>query len=450
MSQQQLKKDIGFFAALTTVIGTVIGAGVFFKPTALYGVTGTASLGLLAWIIGGVLTVCAGLTAAELSAAIPETGGMMAYLKRTYGNLTAFLLGWAQTVIYFPANIAALAIIFGTQTVSLFGLDISEHKMLIIGISVAAATFVTLMNFLGAKAAGGIQMASTICKLLPLALIIIFGLLHKGDVTFQLLPIEAGPDKSFISALGSGLLATMFAYDGWIHVGNIAGEMKNPKTDLPKAIVLGLSAVMVIYLLINIAFLMVMSATSLAATDTPASEVATIIFGAMGGKLVTIGILISVFGTINGYIMTGMRIPYAMAVENKLPFSKWFARLTKHSKVPYNSGLFMLFVSIIMMVIGGFNTLTDMLVFVIWIFYTMTFLAVFILRKREPELVRPYKVPLYPIIPIIAIIGGLFIVINTLFTQTLLALSGIGLTLIGLPIYFTMRKKRPLIIDNNS
>ncbi|EJQ91312.1 APC family permease [Bacillus cereus] len=450
MSQQQLKKDIGFFAALTTVIGTVIGAGVFFKPTALYGVTGTASLGLLAWIIGGVLTVCAGLTAAELSAAIPETGGMMAYLKRTYGNLTAFLLGWAQTVIYFPANIAALAIIFGTQTVSLFGLDISEHKMLIIGISVAAATFVTLMNFLGAKAAGGIQMASTICKLLPLALIIIFGLLHKGDVTFQLLPIEAGPDKSFISALGSGLLATMFAYDGWIHVGNIAGEMKNPKTDLPKAIVLGLSAVMVIYLLINIAFLMVMSATSLAATDTPASEVATIIFGAMGGKLVTIGILISVFGTINGYIMTGMRIPYAMAVENKLPFSKWFATLTKHSKVPYNSGLFMLFVSIIMMVIGGFNTLTDMLVFVIWIFYTMTFLAVFILRKREPELVRPYKVPLYPIIPIIAIIGGLFIVINTLFTQTLLALSGIGLTLIGLPIFFTMRKKRPLIIDNNS
>ncbi|EEM56068.1 Amino acid permease domain protein [Bacillus thuringiensis serovar monterrey BGSC 4AJ1] len=111
---QQLKKDIGFFAALTTVIGTVIGAGVFFKPTAVYGATGTASLGLLAWIIGGILTICAGLTAVELSAAIPETGGMMAYLKRTYGNLTAFLLGWAQTVIYFPANIAALAIIFGT------------------------------------------------------------------------------------------------------------------------------------------------------------------------------------------------------------------------------------------------------------------------------------------------------------------------------------------------
>ncbi|MEI4802790.1 APC family permease [Bacillus sp. NPDC077411] len=441
MSQEQLKKEIGFFAALTTVIGTVIGAGVFFKPTALYGVTGSASLGLLAWVIGGILTVCSGLTAAELSAAIPETGGMMAYLKRTYGNLTAFLLGWAQTVIYFPANIAALAIIFGTQAVSLFGLNANEHKLMIIGVAIITAAFVTFMNSLGAKAAGGIQMVSTICKLVPLALLIIFGLLHKGDVTLQLFPVEAGPGKSFISALGSGLLATMFAYDGWIHVGNIAGEMKNPKRDLPKAIVIGLSTVMVVYLLINIAFLMVMSATALAGTDTPASQVATILFGAMGGKLVTIGILISVFGTINGYIMTGMRIPYAMALENKLPFSKWFATLSKNGHVPYNSGIFMLCVSIIMMVIGGFNTLTDMLVFVIWIFYTMTFVAVFILRKREPDLVRPYKVPLYPIIPIISILGGSFIVINTLFTQTLLALCGIGLTALGLPIYFAMRSK---------
>ncbi|MGG2014530.1 APC family permease [Bacillus sp. S10(2024)] len=441
MSQAQLKKEIGFFAALTTVIGTVIGAGVFFKPTALYGVTGSASLGLLAWVIGGILTVCSGLTAAELSAAIPETGGMMAYLKRTYGNLTAFLLGWAQTVIYFPANIAALAIIFGTQAVSLFGLNANEHKLMIIGVAVITAAFVTFMNSLGAKAAGGIQMVSTICKLVPLALLIIFGLLHKGDVTLQLFPVEAGPGKSFISALGSGLLATMFAYDGWIHVGNIAGEMKNPKKDLPKAIVIGLSTVMVVYLLINIAFLMVMSASALAGTDTPASQVATILFGAMGGKLVTIGILISVFGTINGYIMTGMRIPYAMALENKLPFSKWFATLSKNGHVPYNSGIFMLCVSVIMMVIGGFNTLTDMLVFVIWIFYTMTFVAVFILRKREPDLVRPYKVPLYPIIPLISIVGGSFIVINTLFTQTLLALCGIGLTALGLPIYYAMRNK---------
>ncbi|MFY4777061.1 APC family permease [Metabacillus sp. RGM 3146] len=441
MSQQHLKKEIGFFAALTTVIGTVIGAGVFFKPTAVYGFTGSSSLGLLAWVIGGILTICAGLTAAELSAAIPETGGMMAYLKRTYGNLTAFLLGWAQTVIYFPANIAALAIIFGTQAISLFGLSANDHKLMIVGIAIVTAIFLTFMNFLGAKAAGGIQTVATICKLIPLVLLIIFGMLHKGDVPFQLFPVEAGPDKAFLSALGSGLLATMFAYDGWILVGNIAGEMKNPKKDLPKAIILGLSAVMAIYLLINIAFLMVMSAGSLAGTDTPASQAAQIIFGSIGGKLVSIGILISVFGSINGYVMTGMRVPYAMAMENKLPFSKWFSVLTVNSRVPYNSGIFILLISIVMMLIGGFNTLTDMLVFVIWIFYTMTFAAVLILRKREPDLIRPYKVPFYPVLPIIAIIGGLFIVINTLFTQPLLAIYGLGITALGLPIYYAMRSK---------
>ncbi|EEM56067.1 Amino acid permease domain protein [Bacillus thuringiensis serovar monterrey BGSC 4AJ1] len=309
------------------------------------------------------------------------------------------------------------------------------------GIAIITAAFVTLMNFLRAKAAGGIQMASTICKLLPLGFLILFGLLHQGDVTFQLFPIEAGSDKSFISALGSALLATMFAYDGWIHVGNIAGEMKNPKKDLPKAIILGLLIVMIVYLLINIAFLLVMSATALAGTDTPASEVATILFGTMGGKLVSIGILISVFGTINGYIMTRMRIPYAMALVNKLPFSKWFATLSNKSRIPYNSGIFILLISVIMMLVGGFNTLTDMLVFVIWIFYTMTFLAVFILRKREPDLIRPYKVPLYPFIPITSLIGGAFIVLNTLFTQPLLTLCRIGLTGLGLPIYFKMRHK---------
>lgn len=441
MSQQHLKKEIGFFAALTTVIGTVIGAGVFFKPTAVYGFTGSASLGLLAWLIGGILTICAGLTAAELSAAIPETGGMMAYLKKTYGNLTAFLLGWAQTVIYFPANIAALSIIFGTQTISLFGLSANDHKLMIVGIAIVTAVFLTFMNFLGAKAAGGIQTVATICKLVPLVLIIIFGILHTGDVPFQLFPVEPGPDKAFLSALGSGLLATMFAYDGWILVGNIAGEMKNPKKDLPKAIILGLSAVMAIYLLINIAFLMVMSASSLAGTDTPAYQAAQIIFGSFGGKLVSIGILISVFGSINGYVMTGMRVPYAMAMENKLPFSKWFSALTVNSRVPYNSGIFILLIAIVMMLIGGFNTLTDMLVFVIWIFYTMTFAAVIILRKREPNLNRPYKVPFYPVLPGIAIIGGLFIVINTLFTQPLLAVYGLGITALGLPIYYSMRSK---------
>ncbi|WP_163654918.1 APC family permease [Listeria sp. PSOL-1] len=436
MENRKLKKEIGFFTALTVVIGTVIGSGVFFKPEAVYSATGTAGLGLFAWFLGGLITICGGLTAAELSAAIPQTGGMMIYLKKTYGKTTSYLLGWAQTVIYFPANIAALSIIFGTQIANLFG----TSDAIIVPIAIIAAAFLMFINSLGAKAAGSFQAITTVCKLVPLALIIIFGLFYSGDVTFRLFPINPA-DHPLLTSLGSGLVATMFAYDGWIHVGNIAGEMKNPKKDLPKAIIFGLTAVMCVYLLINIAYLFVMPAATLAATATPAADVANIIFGSVGGKLITIGILISVFGTINGYTMTGIRIPYAMALENQLPFSNWLKKLGKKSAVPYNCGIIILLISIIMIFTGKFNQLTDMLIFVIWIFYTMTFIAIFILRKREPELHRPYKVPLYPVIPAIAILGGTFIVLNTLFTQPLNAGIGLILTAIGLPIYFYKKKQ---------
>ncbi|MCI3028838.1 amino acid permease [Desemzia sp. C1] len=431
-----LKKELSFFTALTIVMGTVIGSGVFFKPEAVYQATETAGLGLAAWVLGGLITICGGLTTAELSAAIPETGGMVVYLRRAYGPLVSYLLGWAQTVVYFPANIAALSIIFATQAINLTGLD--SHYT--IPIAIAAAVLIIVTNLMGTQQAGRLQSVATVAKMVPLFVIIIFGLLYQGDVQFQLLPENLAP-TSTISKLGTGLVATLFAYDGWINVGAIAGEMKDPKKDLPKAIVAGLTAVMGIYILINLAYLQVMPAAALGATPTPAADVAHLIFGDAGGKLVTIGILISVFGTINGYTMTGIRVPYAMALNNELPFSNQLKKLNRQ-QVPANSAILLLLIAVIMIFTGQYNQLTDLLIFVIWIFYTLVFVAVFILRKKEPDLVRPYKAPLYPIIPLIAIIGGCFIVVNTLLTQPVNTALGIFLTAIGLPIYFYKQKKK--------
>lgn len=431
-----LKKELSFFTALTIVMGTVIGSGVFFKPEAVYQATETAGLGLAAWLLGGLITICGGLTTAELSAAIPETGGMVVYLRRAYGPLVSYLLGWAQTVVYFPANIAALSIIFATQAINLTGLD-SQYT---IPIAIAAAVLIIATNLMGTQQAGRLQSVATVAKMVPLFVIIIFGLLYQGDVQFQLLPENLAP-TSTISKLGTGLVATLFAYDGWINVGAIAGEMKDPKKDLPKAIVAGLTAVMGIYILINLAYLQVMPSAALGATPTPAADVAHLIFGDAGGKLVTIGILISVFGTINGYTMTGIRVPYAMALNNELPFSNQLKKLNRQ-QVPANSAILLLLIAVIMIFTGQYNQLTDLLIFVIWIFYTLVFVAVFILRKKEPDLVRPYKAPLYPIIPLIAIIGGCFIVVNTLLTQPVNTALGIFLTAIGLPIYFYKQKKK--------
>lgn len=436
-SKSELKRTMGFFAALSTVMGTVIGAGVFFKAASVAEVTGSVSLHMFSWFLGGVISVCAGLTGAELAAAIPETGGMVKYIERTYGKTAAFLLGWAQVVIYFPANVAALSIIFGTQFVNLF--DLSQS--MIVPVAILAAVTILLINLLGSKIGGAFQSITLVCKLIPLFVIVLFGLFRSGGVDFQLFPIVAGKDLSFFSALGAGLLATMFAYDGWIHVGNIAGELKKPAKDLPKAISMGIIGIMIVYLLVNAVFLKTASIEGISGNSNAASEVATMIFGGFGGKLVTIGILISVYGTINGYTLTGMRLPYVMAQENRLPFSKHLGKLTERTNVPLSAGILELVVAILMMMVGGFDMLTDMLVFVIWIFYTMVFIGVIILRKTEPSLKRPYKVPLYPIIPLIAIIGGGFIVVSTLLTQTFLALSGIAMTLAGIPVYLYLKNK---------
>lgn len=433
---EQLERTMTFFPALSTVMGTVIGAGVFFKAASVSQATGSTSLHLFVWLLAGVISLCAGLTGAELAAAIPETGGMIRYIEKAYGKFPGFLLGWAQVVTYFPANIAALAIIFATQVKNLFALNSS----LIIPIAVLAALSLTLINFLGAKTSGAMQSVTLVAKLVPIFAIILFGLLADTKVPVELFPVTAGAHTGgMVTALGAGLLATMFAYDGWIHVGNIAGELKNPSRDLPKAIGLGMLGIMMIYFLINLAYLKALPVTHLAGNDAAAMQVTQYYFGAKGGKLITIGILISVYGTINGYIMTGMRLPYTLARENMLPFSKQLSHLNKH-KVPHIAGWLQVIIASIMICLGGFNVLTDMLIFVIWIFYTLVFFAVIKLRKTAPNLKRPYKVPFYPIVPSIAIIGGIFILVLTLSSQLTLAMTGLALTALGIPIYWYKQK----------
>lgn len=434
----QLKRTMTFFPALSTVMGTVIGGGVFFKAASVTQSTGSASLTLISWFLGGIISICAGLTAAELSAAIPETGGMVRYIERAYGKLWSFLLGWALIIIYFPANIAALSIIFGTQFKNLFGLSNS----VIVPIAILVGGSIMLINFLGARASGIFQSITLVCKLIPLALIVIFGLLRQGEVDVSLFPVTAGPQVSgFFPALGAGLLATMFAYDGWIHVGNISGELKNPERDLPRSIAGGLFGVMLIYLLVNFVYLKSLPIESLAGNENAAMDVSKQIFGDFGGKIVTIGILISVYGAINGYTMTGMRIPYTMGLDKQLPYSNQLAKLNRN-KVPFIAGLFELAVAVVMMLLGGFDILTDMLVFVIWIFYTLVFFAVIKLRKTEPDLPRPYKVPLYPFVPIVSIIGGIFILSMTLVNQLSLVIIGLGLTALGIPFYLYATRKK--------
>lgn len=448
MEDKELKKTLGMSTALSTVVGMVIGAGVFFKPQSVYLTTGGApGLGIIAWVLAGMITIFAGLTAAEISAAIPKTGGMMIYIKEIYGDKLGFLTGWMQTVLFIPGTIAALAIIFAQQATTLIG-----NNDLLLPISVGIIMIVAGLNSLGSKVGGSIQIVSTVCKLIPLILIIVFGFI-KGSGNNPILYPIVGENINFASVLGQVLIAILFAYDGWINVGALAGEMKNPGKDLPKAIVGGLSVVMAIYVIINLAYLWVLPAEKLATFSAPASVVAETIFGPIGGKIIIVGILISVFGTLNGFLLTGSRITYTLACEKTLPGYNFWAKLNS-TKVPINSIFLVAFISSLYALSGQFNLLTDLSIFTIWLFYILTFIGVIKLRKDHPNLYRPYKVPLYPIIPMISIASGLFVVINQLFfsgmKSTMICIGGLIITIIGLPVYIYMNKKLEINSGINS
>ena len=437
MEKKQLQKNLGAAAALSTVVGMVIGGGVFFKPQAVYEITGGGpGLGMIAWILAGIMTITAGLTAAEVSAAIPKTGGMMVYIEEIYGKKLGFLTGWMQSVLFFPATIAAISVMFGQQAAILLG-----NESLVIPMTVGVILLIGVLNTFGSKTSGAIQTVSTVCKLIPLVLIIVFGFIKGGGNNPIVQPLVA-EGISPTGVIGQLLVAILFAYDGWINVGAIAGEMKNPGKDLPKAIVGGLSLVMGVYVVINLAYLWVLPASELAKYASPASAVAEVLFGSIGGKIINVGILVSVFGCINGYLLTGPRITYTLGKQKTIPVI--FGKLNKND-VPANDTLLMAVLSALYALSGQFNLLSDLAMFAVWSFYVLTFIGVMKLRKTHPNLNRPYKVPLYPIIPLIAIFSGLFVVLNQLLfagaKSTMMSLGGVVITLIGLPVYSYMTKK---------
>ena len=437
MEKKQLQKNLGAAAALSTVVGMVIGGGVFFKPQAVYEITGGGpGLGMIAWVLAGIMTITAGLTAAEVSAAIPKTGGIMVYIEEIYGKKLGFLTGWMQSVLFFPATIAAISVMFGQQAAILLG-----NESLVIPMTVGVILLIGVLNTFGSKTSGAIQTVSTVCKLIPLVLIIVFGFIKGGGNNPIVQPLVA-EGISPTGVIGQLLVAILFAYDGWINVGAIAGEMKNPGKDLPKAIVGGLSLVMGVYVVINLAYLWVLPASELAKYASPASAVAEVLFGSIGGKIINVGILVSVFGCINGYLLTGPRITYTLGKQKTIPVI--FGKLNKND-VPANATLLMAVLSALYALSGQFNLLSDLAMFAVWSFYVLTFIGVMKLRKTHPNLNRPYKVPLYPIIPLIAIFSGLFVVLNQLLfagaKSTMMSLGGVVITLIGLPVYSYMTKK---------
>ena len=427
-----LKKQIGLREAITLVIGMVIGSGIFFKPSIVFSNAGSPTLGILAWVAGGIITMTSALTIAEIAAAIPKTGGVFIYLKELYGEKWAFLFGWVQTVIYVPGAAAALSIVLATQATNFVPMSGLEQKLF----AILMLFVITTANVISTKLGSEIQFVATIAKLIPIFIIIALGLI-KGTAHSFSLPVG---DVAAGAGFGAAMLGTLWAYDGWVGVGNIAGELKNPKKDIPKSIIFGLVVIIIVYVLFNLAIINIIPITEVIKSNKVASDAATILFGKSGSLFIAAGILISIFGTLNGYLMTGVRIPFAMAQDKLLPFDKFLGKVNEKYETPLNAFVFEVGIACLYVFSGSFDKLTNLVTFVLWIFFTMAVAGIFILRTKHKDLDRPYKVPLYPVVPLIGIIGGIYILISTLMTDTTNALIGLAITLIGLPVYWYIKK----------
>lgn len=429
-----LNRSLGLISSLSLVIGTVIGSGIFFKQAAVLDYAHSTNLALVAWLVGGLITMASGLTIAEIGSQMPHTGGLYIYLEKIYGKFWGFLAGWMQIIVYGPTLIAALGSYLATLLVAFFDLPKTSTPLLAVIVIALIAAFNLLSNRYGAA----FQVITTIGKLLPIAAIIIFGLLFGKANAFNQVATTSG--SVTLNGFGMAILATLFAYDGWVLIANMGGEIKNPQKLLPKAIVFGIGLVLIIYMLVTAGIFRVVPASLIHRLgDQAAAHFATIAFGQVGGKLLNIGIIISIAGCINGKVMTFPRIMYAMAKNDELPFSKQLAYLNKRMRTPMVATLTVCSIAALMAVTVDADRLSELCIFTIYLFYVLAFFGLFKLRRLKT--VSPFRVPLYPFTPIVAILGGVFVLVSELNSDLTGVLASIFFVALGIPVYLIKCKK---------
>lgn len=430
----QLKRNIRLFEGIIFVIGFVIGSGIFMKPAVVLKNTGSPGGALAIWIVGGVISICAALSISEIAAYIPKLGGLYTYLSEIYGEIVGFLYGWVEAIISSPGGSGAMAIAVATFATFFIPMNGVEQKALAIGL----IAFIVIINAIATKLGVWAQTISTVLKMIPIAAIVIFGLFNgtAHDINF----VNIGGVKG--GGIGIALLGVLWAYDGWINTCTLGAEMEKPEKNLPKSIIIGVLFVIVVYALFNTAIFNVLPAAQVIASDKVGVDVSVKLFGNGATAFITAGMMFSVFGALNAQMVCGTRIALAMGQRRELPAGKILGAIHPKLRTPVNALIFEGLVSVIFILGGSFNSLSDLTIFVIWIFFTIGISGVFVLRKRIPRNPKLYHVPLYPIIPALGMIGGCYLMYATVTENFSGAMLGIGLTLIGLPVYYYCKKKQ--------
>lgn len=457
-----LLRGLTLMGAFAIVAGTMIGTGIFLKARVMTCNVETPSLVILVWIAAGILVLAGTLTYAELAAMMPEAGGEYVYIRNAYGKTWSFLYGWTQFIIVYTASAAAKSVGFAVflNVLTNGALDVNYFTVNVLGhaiqfgrvqmVALAIVVIVTLINCAAVSVSGRVASFLTILKMMLLVAVGLGAfLLAPGDWS-HLSMTGAGGTCEGVSAgarggllgFGAAMLGALWAYDGWSNLTILSGEVKNPQRNLPLALIGGMVAVAVLYVFVNTAYFHVMTpleVASVSLTSSVATDVAKHFLGALAVKVMAAGLVVSVLGSLFTGILTGARVPYAMAVDGI--FFRKLGEVSGKTHVPVNALLVQGAWVCLLAVSGSFDTLTDYAIFAAYIFYGLATASIFIFRKRNPDAPRPYRTLGYPVVPVVFILVTVLLLLNTIWTAPTQSLIGLGIMLLGLPLYRYWAKK---------
>ena len=473
----KLLRQLGLFVTITIVVGAVIGSGIFKKPAIMASQLGSPEMLLIVWLVAGIITFFGALTNTEIAGMITETGGQYVYFQKMYGDFVAYLYGWSMFAVVQAGSIASITYVFAEYTQYFFLLprlpEATEkafelyipfigyiYPLQNLGVKLLAIfviNFLSAINYYGVRFGGGVAAFFTTMKVTAILALVIIGF-AAGNGSFEHFTTASAvvhhEGWGMVLAFTAALSGAFWAYDGWNNITYIAGEVKQPQRNIPLGLFWGTIIVIVVYLLVNLAYLYILPIDVMAKSTLVAADAAQAVMGNIGGGFIAAAVMISTFGTSNGTIMVSARVYYAMA-EKKVFFPS-LATIHPKFRTPSVSLVVQSIWTSILILSGTFDTLTDMLIFVSWIFYGMGAAGVFVLRKKMPDVERPYKVWGYPIVPAVFIVFSFFFVILTLYNdinnyllnnfapgepRIIKSLFGLLFVAIGIPLYVYFKKR---------
>lgn len=468
-----LIRGLGLIAAISVIIGNVIGTGVFLKARVMTCNVGTPTWVIVAWIAAGLLSLAGALTYAELTAMKPQAGGEYVFLRDAYGRLSSFLFGWMQMFIAKPGSQAAAGMAFAIGLNDFIGggrlgdaVFIKTSFIEVSMIQIVALMMIVIFTTLNAATVAISGRIATVLTAVKIALIIFVGvgafIWVTGDFShFSMTESGGACEKvaenarygsatyTFAAGFGAAMLGALWGYDGWNNLTFVAGEVKEPGRNIPLAIIGSTILIIFLYVFVHVGYFYVLDPTAIASVSANSSVAKTVVASFFGGDpatfavglsvaLFTVGLMLSSLGTLHTSILSGSRVPYAMAHDGLMFRS--LGRLSV-THVPVRSLIFQGILASILALSGSFDTLTDYVVFGSWLFYALVTSSVFVFRRRYPDAVRPYRAWGYPVVPVVFLLVAGWLIINTLITAPTQSFIGVGLILLGLPVYYYLNSK---------